>query len=74
MIVSANPRPGHGQLEYYKKSNKNGYYRHSRDGQDNRRGRQGSPWAQGYSGAKSIYSASPLFVMMFATIIKIVYG
>ena len=70
MMVSANPRPGHGQLEYYKKSNKRGYYRHLNNGRENRRGRD-VPW---YNDAKSLHSVSPVFVMIFSTMIKFVYG
>jgi len=68
MMVSANPKPGHSQLEYYKRAQK------SRDRQGRRVDE--SPWAQEYrfNHAKSVNHASSIVPIIVATVIKMIYA
>ena len=67
-MVSANPRPGHSQLEYYKREQKN------RDTQGRRIDE--APWAQGYryNHANPVIPSSISITIIVATIINMVYA
>ena len=70
VIVSANPRPGHSQLEYYKQEQRN---RHNKE----RKGKTNPyPWAEPYryNNAKSIYPSSSVIALIVAMAMTIIYA
>lgn len=68
VMVSANPQPGHSQLQYYKKEQQ---HRHN---QQRRRDGRSDPWAEGWrNSAKSLHSSSSIMTILVVSILKYIY-
>ena len=74
VMVSAYPKPGHSQLEFYKRQQ---HQKYASEEARNRGGRRlgQEPWAAGYrNNAESAYGKSSFVVVMILTAIQLING